>query len=32
MMQAQLAAERTEREAQEMKMADLIQFVSRMGA
>jgi hypothetical protein len=31
-MQAQLAAERAEREAQEMKMADLIQFVSRMGA
>jgi hypothetical protein len=32
MMQAQLASERAEQEAQEKKVADLIQFVSRMGA
>jgi hypothetical protein len=30
-MQAQLASERVEREAQEKKVVDLIQFVSRMG-
>ena len=32
MMLSQLATERAEREAQERRMADLIQFVSRMGA